>query len=94
MADSALYLRIYIFGLPFVFFYNVATGIFSALGDSKTPFYFLAASSLSNIGADILFVTAFKMGVAGVAWATFICQGVGCILALVFVFARLKTVET
>ena len=59
MADSALYLRIYIFGLPFVFFYNVATGIFSALGDSKTPFYFLAASSLSNIGADILFVTAF-----------------------------------
>lgn len=68
MADSALYLRIYIFGLPFVFFYNVATGIFSALGDSKTPFYFLAASSLSNIGADILFVTAFKMGVAGVAW--------------------------
>ena len=94
MADSALYLRIYIFGLPFVFFYNVATGIFSALGDSKTPFYFLAASSLSNIGADILFVTAFKMGVAGVAWATFICQGVSCILALVFVFARLKTVET
>lgn len=85
MADSALYLRIYIFGLPFVFFYNVATGIFSALGDSKTPFYFLAASSLSNIGADILFVTAFKMGVAGVAWATFICQGVSCILALVFV---------
>ena len=94
MADSALYLRIYIFGLPFVFFYNVATGIFSALGDSKTPFYFLAASSLSNIGADILFVTAFKMGVAGVAWATFICQGVSCILALIFVFVRLKGVET
>lgn len=38
MADSLLYLRIYIAGLPFLFFYNVATGIFSALGDSKTPF--------------------------------------------------------
>ena len=94
MADSLLYLRIYIYGLPFVFFYNVATGIFSALGDSKTPFYFLAASSLSNIGADILFVTAFDMGVAGVAWATFICQGISCVLALLFVFIRLKKVET
>ena len=48
MEDSSLYLRIYVWGLPFVFYYNVATGIFSALGDSKTPFWFLAASSLSN----------------------------------------------
>lgn len=94
MADSALYLRIYIYGLPFVFFYNVATGIFSALGDSKTPFYFLAASSLSNIGADILFVTVFNMGVAGVAWATFICQGVSCVLSLLFVFLKLKKIES
>ena len=80
-ADSKLYLDIYILGLPFVFLYNVATGIFSALGDSKTPFIFLACSSLSNIGVDILFVTAFNMGVAGVAWATFLCQGVSCVLA-------------
>ena len=48
-ADSKLYLDIYVWGLPFVFFYNIATGIFSALGDSKTPFGFLAVSSLSNI---------------------------------------------
>ena len=41
-ADSGLYLDIYVWGLPFVFFYNIANGIFSALGDSKTPFYFLA----------------------------------------------------
>ena len=75
-ADSKLYLDIYIYGLPFVFLYNVATGIFSALGDSKTPFIFLACSSTSNIAVDILFVTAFHMGVAGVAWATFLCQGV------------------
>ena len=45
MADSALYLDIYILGLPFLLFYNIATGIFSALGDSKTPFLFLAFSS-------------------------------------------------
>lgn len=93
-ADSRLYLDIYIMGLPFVFFYNVATGIFSALGDSKTPFIFLAASSTSNIFMDILFVTAFKMGVAGVAWATFLCQGVSCVLAVGFVLRRLKSVET
>lgn len=91
-ADSALYLDIYVWGLPFVFFYNISTGIFSALGDSKTPFVFLAASSLTNIGMDILFVTAFRMGVAGVAWATFLCQGVSCVLALAFVFRRMRKV--
>ena len=94
LPDSKLYLDIYILGLPFVFYYNVATGIFSALGDSKTPFYFLAASSLSNIAVDILFVTAFQMGVAGVAWATFLCQGVSCILAVVVVFRRFRAIQT
>ena len=93
-ADSALYLDIYVWGLPFVFFYNIATGIFSAMGDSKTPFIFLAVSSLSNIGMDILFVTALKMGVAGVAWATFICQGVSCVLALLAVMKRLKKIPS
>ena len=94
MRDSELYLDIYIWGLPFVFFYNISTGIFSALGDSKTPFYFLAASSTANIGMDILFVHSFQMGVAGVAWATFLCQGVSCLLALWFVFRRLKGIQT
>lgn len=93
-ADSKLYLDIYILGLPFVFLYNVATGIFSALGDSKTPFLFLACSSLSNIGVDILFVTAFDMGVAGVAWATFLCQGISCVLALAVVFRRFRKIRT
>lgn len=93
-ADSKLYLDIYILGLPFVFYYNIATGIFSALGDSKTPFWFLACSSLSNIAVDILFVTAFKMGVAGVAWATFLCQGISCVLAVVFVFLRFRKIQT
>lgn len=92
LPDSKLYLDIYILGLPFVFYYNVATGIFSALGDSKTPFYFLAASSLSNIAVDILFVTAFQMGVAGVAWATFLCQGISCVLAVLVVIRRLEKV--
>lgn len=92
-ADSKLYLDIYAWGLPFVFFYNIATGIFSALGDSKTPFYFLAVSSLSNIAVDIWFVKAFHMGVAGVAWATFLCQGISCILAMIVVFRRISRIE-
>lgn len=98
MADSRLYLNIYILGLLFVFYYNVATGVFSALGDSKTPFYFLMCSSVANIFMDIFFTTALKnvftRGVDGVAWATFLCQGVSCILALIFVFKRLKTIKT
>lgn len=91
--DSKLYLDIYIWGLPFVFFYNIATGIFSALGDSKTPFYFLAISSTANIAVDILFVKVFHMGVPGVAWATFLCQGVSCLLAVWAVWIRLKKIQ-
>ena len=93
-ADSKLYLDIYILGLPFVFFYNVATGIFSALGDSRTPFIFLACSSTANIGVDILFVTVFGMKVDGVAWATFLCQGISCVLALAVVFRRFAKIKT
>ena len=94
MTASKQYLDIYIWSLPFVFFYNIATGIFAALGDSRTPFIFLAASSVSNIAVDILFVTAFGMGVAGVAWATLICQGVSCVLAVTVVFRRLYKIKT
>ncbi len=94
MADSKLYLDIYVWGFPFLLFYNIATGIFSGLGDSKTPFLFLAFSSTSNILVDIWFVKGFRMGVAGVAWATFLCQGVSCILSMVVIFRRLHRIQT
>lgn len=94
MADSKLYLDIYVLGLPFVFYYNISTGVFSALGDSKTPFIFLACSSMANIAVDILFVTAFDMGVSGVAWATFLCQGVSCVLAMVVMTRRVVAIHT
>lgn len=91
--DSKLYLDIYIYGLPFMFFYNMATGLFSALGDSKTPFIFLVVSSVTNIFVDIIFVKAFNMGIAGVAWATFICQGISAVLAVIVVFLRLSKIK-
>ena len=93
-ADSKLYLDIFIWGFPFMLFYNVANGIFSALGDSKTPFWFLACSSLANIAVDILLVAGFHMGVAGVAWATFLCQGVSCVLAVGVILKRLGGIKT
>lgn len=94
LSDSMLYLDIYMLGLPFLFFYNIATGIFSALGDSRTPFIFLAISSTANIAVNILFVTAFNMGIAGVAWATFLCQGVSCVFSLILVLRRIAAIQT
>lgn len=85
--DGALYLKIYIGGFVFLFLYNVTTGMFNSLGDSTTPLWFLIGSSLGNIALDLLFVAVFSWGVAGVAWATFIAQGIACVLAL-FTFAK------
>ncbi|MEE0752196.1 MATE family efflux transporter [Frisingicoccus sp.] len=92
--DGALYLRIYLGGFLFLFLYNVATGIFTSLGDSKTPLYFLIGSSIGNIFLDIWFVAGFHWGVAGVAWATFLAQGAACVLALMTLAQRLKRVQT
>lgn len=93
MADCRLYLDIYFLGLPFLFYYNVATGIFSAMGDSRTPFWFLAVSSVSNIFVDILFVRQFGMGVEGVAWATFLCQSISGMAAVAAVLLKLRRME-
>lgn len=90
--DSVTYLNIYYFGLPFLILYNLGTGIFSALGDSRTPFLFLVFSSVSNIVLDYFMVQPW--GVAGVAWATFIAQGAACILTLVFVQRRVAKLNT
>ena len=92
-ADADAYLKIYIGGFVFLFFYNVVTGIFTSLGDSKTPLYFLIGSSVSNIILDYVFVAMFHWDVAGVAWATFVCQGIACVLALFTLQKRLKSIE-
>ncbi|MDE6732234.1 MAG: MATE family efflux transporter [Oscillospiraceae bacterium] len=93
-ANSRTYLNIYVFGLLFLFIYNICTGIFTALGDGNTPLYFLIGSSLGNIALDLLFVAVFKMGVAGTAWATFICQGICSVLAFVVLVRRLSKIES
>lgn len=93
-SDSAVYLNIYILGLLFLFLYNLCNAVFVSFGDSRTPLYFLIGSSVANIIADVVFVVTFKMGVAGVAWATFMCQGAASLLALFAVSKRIKGIKT
>lgn len=93
-SDGELYLRIYIAGLIFLFLYNVATGIYNSLGDSKTPLYFLIGSSIGNIVLDYIFVAIYKWGVAGVAWATFIAQGIACVLSILFLRGKIAEIKT
>ena len=93
MADAETYLNVYVYGLTFLFLYNACTGIFTALGDSKTPLYFLIASSLLNVALDYVFVAFCGWGVAGVAWATFITQALAALMSLFVMTKRLRHLE-
>ena len=90
MNDSLSYLRIYFGGAIFLFLYNTLNGIYNALGDSNTPLRFLMVSALTNIGLDLLFVIRFDMGVAGVAWATLIAQGISAVISFLLLMRKLK----
>lgn len=92
--DSALYLEVYVGGFIFLFVYNIANGVFTSLGDSKTSLYFLIFSSVFNIVLDYIFVVFFDMGVAGVAWATFIAQGIAGLLSVLALLRHLKQLST
>ncbi len=72
--QAEAYLRIYFSGISGLMLYNMGSGILRAVGDSRRPLYFLICSSVINVILDLLFVLAFDMGVAGVAWATIIAQ--------------------
>lgn len=91
--DALSYLRIYMFGLPFLFMYNIANAVFNALGDSKKPLYFLMFSTALNIGLDLWFVAGLHWGVRGVAIATFIAQGLAAVLAMSVLLKKVKGLE-
>ena len=93
-ADASLYLRVYVFGLLFLFIYNVCTGIFNAMGDSRTPLFLLILSSVGNVILDVVFVAMLHWGVAGVAWATFIAQGASGVFAFFLLMRRVRTFDT
>lgn len=90
MADAVLYLEIYFIGLPFLFMYNILSAVFNALGKSNIPLYLLIFSSLLNIALDLFMVRSLGLGVAGVAIATVIAQGLSAVLSFCILLYTLK----
>ena len=88
MKDAVAYMRIMCVGIFFVSLYNYASSMLRALGDSKTPLFFLIFSCLLNTGLDILFVYQFQMGVSGAGIATVISQFVSGISCLVYAMKK------
>ena len=73
--------------------YNVISSMFNALGKSRIPLYFLIFSSLFNIALDVFLVSQMNMGVAGVAWATLIAQGISAVLSFWVFLREMKKLE-
>ena len=90
MESSVLYFRIYFAGVLTTVMYNIGSGIYRALGDSKRPLYFLIISTIINIILDLLFVAVFHMGIGGAAIATVVAQG----LSMVLVFYKMMREDT
>ena len=84
-ADSYTYLLITFIRYPFTLIYNMYAAVLRAVGDSKTPLYFLILSAITNIILDLVFVVGFGMGVAGVAIATMIAQALSCVCCHMYV---------
>ncbi|MCM1298873.1 MAG: MATE family efflux transporter [Firmicutes bacterium] len=79
------YIVVIFMGIGVTMAYNLMAGILRAMGDSKTPLYFLILASLINIGLDFLFIMAFNMGVAGAGWATVVSQGISAVLCFIYI---------
>ncbi|MDO4323769.1 MAG: MATE family efflux transporter [Lachnospiraceae bacterium] len=93
-SDAVLYLQIYFFGLIFMFMYNVLSANFNALGKSNIPLVLLIFSSLLNIVLDLWMVIGLHLGVAGVAIATVIAQGISAAISLFILLRLLRQYET
>ena len=79
--DTCNYLIVIFYGAWTLVFYGMLSSIIRALGDSRTPLYFLIVSSLVNVVLDLYFILNLKSGVAGAAWATVIAFVVSCAMA-------------
>lgn len=90
LESSAVYLTIFFSGLVPMFIYNMCAGIMRGTGDSKTPLLILIAGCFSNILLDLFFVALLKMGIAGVAIATVLCQIESAAISLFMICKRKK----
>ena len=86
LADATTYVRYMCLGLVFVSLYNYITAMLRALGDSKSPLYFLILSAIINVFLDILFVYCFHMGIKGAAIATIISQFIAAISCGIYAY--------
>lgn len=89
-SDAVLYLQIYFMGLPFLFMYNILSATFNALGKSKIPLALLIFSSVLNVFLDLWMVIQWRLGVAGVAIATVIAQGLSAVISFLVLLQVLK----
>lgn len=92
--NAASYLAIYSVGVIPMFVYNGANGIYTGLGDSKRPLYFLIISSVLNIVLDIVAVGPLGLGVIGAAWATTISQTFAAILSAALISKKISSIKT
>ena len=88
--DSIDYFRVTCIGIIGVAFYNGVAALLRAVGDSKTPLYFLILSSIINVGLDLLFVICFGMGVVGVGLATIIAQAVSAVVSMIYAYHKVS----
>ncbi len=86
--EAYIYMFISYLGLGTILFYNILSNTIRAVGDSKTPLYFLIIASILNIFLDLYFIINLKMGVAGAAFATVVAQGVSAILCAIYMFKK------
>jgi putative MATE family efflux protein len=84
LQQAVTYLNIMFAGTVLTFGYNALSAVLRALGDSRTPLYFLATAVTVNVGLDLCFVLGLGWGVAGAAWATIISQGIAFAASLVY----------
>lgn len=84
MQDAALYISIILGGTGCTMLYNVMSALLRAIGDTRTPLFFLILSSMLNIGLDLLFMVTFRWGVAGAALATILSQVVSGVLCMIY----------
>lgn len=92
--DAYLYLLVTFIGVPCTFFYNLLSSIIRALGDSKTPFWFLFLSTVLNIILDLVCILVFKWGVAGAAIATLLSQGISAVLCFIYMYRRFEILQS
>lgn len=92
--DAYLYLLVTFIGIPFTFYYGLLSSVIRALGDSKTPFYFLLFSTMLNIVLDLYCILGLEWGVAGAAIATVVAQGISTVACYVYMVRRFDILRT